>query len=65
MQQVMVADDLAVAIGNQAVRLSPGEAFRLAERLIRSAVVRMVSEETGACDIGAARLAVRRPRAGR
>jgi hypothetical protein len=43
--QVTVAEDLAVAIGDRRTRLSPGEAFRLAESLIRKATVRMITEE--------------------
>jgi hypothetical protein len=43
--QVTVAEDLAVGIGDQTARLSPGEAFRLAEKLIRRATVRMITEE--------------------
>ena len=46
MEAVTVAEDLAVAIGDRSARLSPGEAFRLAENLIRRATVRMISEET-------------------
>jgi hypothetical protein len=34
--QITVAEDLAVGIGDQIARLSPGEAFRLAEKLIRA-----------------------------
>jgi hypothetical protein len=48
--QVNVGDDLAVAIGDRSARLSPGEAFRLAERLIRQATVRMIVEETARSD---------------
>ena len=40
-----VGDDLTVAIGRAQTRLSPGEAFRAAERLIRSATVQMMVEE--------------------
>jgi hypothetical protein len=43
--QITVAEDLAVGIGDQIARLSPGEAFRLAEKLIRRATVRMITEE--------------------
>jgi len=46
--QVTVADDLAVAIGDQSARLNPGEAFRLAEKLIRKATVAMITEEAAA-----------------
>jgi hypothetical protein len=47
---VTVADDLAVGIGDRTARLNPGEAFRLAERLIRTATVRMITEEADAYD---------------
>ena len=43
--QVDTDPDLSVAIGNQTAQLSPGEAFQLAERLIRSATARMIREE--------------------
>src|SRR4051794_17910479 len=44
---VTISDDLAVAIGDRSVQVSPSEAFRLAERLIRRATVRMMVEEAG------------------
>lgn len=44
---VTVAEDLRLAIGKQSERLSPGEAFQLAEKLIRRATVRMIAEEAG------------------
>ena len=34
-------------IGEEAVRLTPTEGFRLAERLIRRSTARMVEEEIG------------------
>jgi hypothetical protein len=43
--QVTVAKDLAVAIGDRTTHLSPGEAFRLAENLIRRATVCMITQE--------------------
>ena len=46
MSEIHVSADLAVAIGDQEARLSPGQAFRLAERLIRTATVAMITEET-------------------
>jgi hypothetical protein len=46
-----VSDDLALSIGNQSARLSPGQAFQLAERLIRRATVRMIEEEMGGDDL--------------
>jgi len=48
MNQVDIGEDLAVAIGDRSVRVSPGEAFRLAEKLIRTATTRMIVEETEA-----------------
>lgn len=43
--QVQIDGDLSVAIGSRKAQLSPGEAFRLAEQLIRSATARMIVEE--------------------
>ena len=48
--QVTIADDLALSIGDRSARLSPGEAFQLAERLIRRATVAIVEEEIGLTD---------------
>jgi len=45
MEQLQVTDDLIAVIGNRRAQLSPGEAFRTAERLIRRATVRMIEEE--------------------
>ena len=45
MEQLQVTDDLAVVIGNRRAQLSPSEALRTAERLIRRATVRMIEEE--------------------
>jgi hypothetical protein len=42
---VEVREDLTVAIGRAAVRLTPSEAMQLGERLIRRSTVRMVEEE--------------------
>ena len=53
--QVQVDPDLSVAIGDQTARLSPGEAFQLAERLIRSATVRMIAEEADRAEAETAR----------
>jgi hypothetical protein len=47
MLPVVVAKDLTVVIGDEAVRLTPTEGFRLAERLIRRSTARMVEEEIG------------------
>ena len=49
--QVTVADDLAVAIGDRSTQLSPGQAFKLAERLIRQATVHMIAEEADRADV--------------
>lgn len=43
--QVTVADDLALTIGGQSARLSPAQAYRLAESLIRKATRQLVAEE--------------------
>jgi hypothetical protein len=45
LSQVVVANDLTLVVGNEAVRLTPTEGFRLAERLIRRSTARMVEEE--------------------
>ena len=45
MSQVLVANDLTVVVGNEAVRLTPTEGFRLAERLIRRSTAKMIDEE--------------------
>jgi hypothetical protein len=45
LSQVVVANDLTLVVGNEAVRLTPIEGFRLAERLIRRSTARMVEEE--------------------
>lgn len=58
--RVDVDEDLAVAIGAESTRLSPGEAFQLAETLIRRATVRMITEEADRAD--ASPLACRRTR---
>jgi hypothetical protein len=47
LSQVVVANDLTLVVGNEAVRLTPSEGFRLAERLIRRSTARMVEEEVG------------------
>jgi len=47
LSQVVVANDLTLVVGNEAVRLTPTEGFRLAERLIRRSTARMVEEEVG------------------
>ncbi len=44
---VDVSDDLTLKIRSPSARLSPGEAFALAERLIRGATRAMVREEAG------------------
>ena len=53
--QVDTDTDLSVAIGNQTARLSTGEAFQLAERLIRSATARMICEEANRAEADSAR----------
>lgn len=59
--QVNVSDDLDIAIGDRSTQLNPGDAFRLAERLIRTATTRMIVEETEA----SAGHTARKERAGR
>ena len=41
-----ISDDLGITVGDSRVCVSPGEAFQLAERLIRCATTRMIVEET-------------------
>jgi hypothetical protein len=43
---VDVGEGPTVVIGDHSVQISPGEAFRLAEKLIRSGTVAMIEEET-------------------
>ena len=45
MLPAVVTNDLRLVVGNEAVRLTPTEGFRLAERLIRRSTARMVEEE--------------------
>jgi hypothetical protein len=51
--QVTVASDLTLVVGEQAVRLTPSEGLRLAERLIRRSTARMVEEEVDRARPGA------------
>lgn len=44
--QVDIGEGPTVTIGDRRVQVSPGEAFRLAEKLIRSGTVAMITEET-------------------
>jgi hypothetical protein len=53
--EVTVSENLAVTIGDRSAQLRPGEAFRLAENLIRRATVRMIAEEVTAAEAGASR----------
>ena len=62
MLPAVVTNDLTLVVGNQAVRLTPTEGFRLAERLIRRSTARMVEEEVG---LGEAPNAKRGPRGAR
>lgn len=43
--QVIVANDLTLVVGDEAVKLTPAEGLSLAERLIRRSTVRMIDEE--------------------
>jgi hypothetical protein len=45
LSQIVVANDLTLVVGHEAVRLTPAEGFTLAERLIRRSTARMVEEE--------------------
>jgi hypothetical protein len=57
LSQVVVANDLTLVVGDQAVRLTPSEGFRLAERLIRRSTARMVEEEV---EVGSQQVAPKR-----
>ena len=48
--QVLVANNLTLVVGKEAVRLTPSEGFQLAERLIRQSTACMVEEEIGLDD---------------
>jgi len=50
MLPAVVTNDLTLVVGNEAVRLTPTEGFRLAERLIRRSTARMAEEEIGLGD---------------
>ena len=50
MEHLQITDDLAAVIGNRRAQLSPSEALRTAERLIRRATVRMIAEEVDRAD---------------
>jgi hypothetical protein len=45
LSQVIIANDLTLVVGNEAVRLTPSEGFHLAERLIRKPTSKMVADE--------------------
>jgi len=47
---VEIREDLTVAIGRAAVKLTPSEGFRLAETIIRRSVTRMLEEEITGVD---------------
>jgi hypothetical protein len=48
LSQVVVANDLTLVVGNEAVRLTPSEGFQLAERLIRRSTSALIDEEISA-----------------
>jgi hypothetical protein len=62
LSQVTVANDLTLVVGDEAVRLTPTEGFRLAERLIRRSTARMVEEEIGLGDTPSGKRASQRSR---
>jgi len=64
LSQVVVANDLTLVVGNEAVRLTPTEGFRLAERLIRRSTARMVEEEVSLGSAPAGKRASRTARGG-
>ena len=64
LSQVVVANDLTLVVGNEAVRLTPTEGFRLAERLIRRSTARMVEEEVSLGSAPAGKRATRAVRGG-
>jgi hypothetical protein len=45
LSQIVLANDLTLVVGNEAVRLTPSEGLSLAERLIRRSTVCMIDEE--------------------
>jgi len=62
MLPAVVSNDLTLVVGNEAVRLTPTEGFRLAERLIRRSTARMVEEEIGLGDTPSGKRASQRSR---
>jgi hypothetical protein len=52
LNHVEIRDDLTIAIGDAAARLSPSEGFRIAEDLIRKSARRALAEEA-ASDLSA------------
>ena len=42
-----ISQNLTVRVGNSAAQLTPGEALRAAERLVRRAMTQMMREEPG------------------
>jgi hypothetical protein len=43
--QVLVANDLTLVVGDEAVKLTPTEGFQLAQRLIRRSTSALIDEE--------------------
>ena len=48
--QVSLEPDLTLTVGGAAARLTPGGAFRLAEKLIRRATRQMIEDECSATE---------------
>jgi hypothetical protein len=48
--QVDLDPDLTLTVGDAATRLTPGSAFRLAEKLIRGATRQMIEDECSAAE---------------
>jgi hypothetical protein len=48
MLPITVTRDLTVVVGDESTRLTPSQAFQLAERLIRRSTQRLVAEEVAA-----------------
>lgn len=46
--RIVVANDLTLVVGDEAVKLTPSEGFRLAERLIRRSTSALIDEAIGA-----------------
>jgi hypothetical protein len=56
--QVDLDPDLTLSVGDAATRLTPGGAFRLAEKLIRGATRQMIEDECSAAEAPVGRLEI-------